>query len=266
MGKVNWVRTYWDGTKFKKVLTNYPLGNPWSDDYYGAKAVTLADDAKTTVDAMFGTYEPNAWPYEGRGVGIGLPPSTSTKSNKATGPDGTPTLQKVIGLALYRPSGQVSQEYSEMRTDDGKTRAKCTELVFDVKYDGWAIEQLACGIIPIIQGNSGQPVYGLPVSVASEITSVQVPVSAKIEGSIAKGYSVTQIAWRPSAPANPTVTYAWYKKVGSNESSLSKTTAQLSASDIPEAVTTGDTLVYCKVTSGGVTVTTNSFTVPKGNR
>lgn len=266
MGKVNWVRTYWDGTKFKKVLTNYPLGNPWSDDYYGAKAVTLADDAKTTVDAMFGTYEPNAWPYEGRGVGIGLPPSTSNKTDKATGPAGTPTLQKVIGLALYRPSGQVSQEYSEMRTDDGKTRAKCTELVFDVKYDGWAIEQLACGIIPIIQGNSGQPVYGLPVSVASEITSVQVPVSAKIEGSIDEGYSVTQIAWRPSAPANPTVTYAWYKKVGATESSLNKTTAQLSSSNIPSASSTDDTLVYCKVTSGGVTVTTNSFTVPKGQK
>lgn len=254
MGRVNWVRTYWDATTggFKKVLTNYPMGNPWSEGFYGTEPVVLADDAKATVDAMFGTYEPNAWPYEGRGVGIGLPPSTSSATNKASGPIGTPSPQKVIGLALYRPAGQVSQEYSEMRTDDGKTRAKCTELVFDVKYDGWAIEQLACGIIPILEGNSGQPVYGLPVSVVSEVGTVKVPAAVAISGDITNGLKVDSITWNPSAPESPSISYKWFED--------GSAMAGKTASTLPASAMTATKKYVCKVTSNGTEVASNEIT------
>lgn len=267
MGRVNWVRTYWDATNgvFKKILTNYPMGNPWSEGFYGTEPVVLANDAKATVDAMFGTYNPNAWPYEGRGVGIGLPPYDSTAESHtgtATGPVGTPTLQKVIGLALYRPAGQVSQEYSEMRTDDGKTRAKCTELVFDVKYDGWAIEQLACGIIPILEGNSGQPVYGLPVSIVPETEmAVCIPTAANISGDKTNGLKVDSIIWNPKAPESVSMSYAW--KYGATaegattDFSPAQTGPVLPASALSS--THSEKYVVCVVTVNGVTVTSNAI-------
>ena len=269
MGRVNWVRTYWDSTNsvFKKILTNYPMGNPWSEGFYGTDPVVLADSAKATVDAMFGTYKPNAWPYEGRGVGIGLPPydsSAGSHTGTATGPVGTPTLQKVIGLALYRPAGQVSQEYSEMRTDDGKTRAKCTELVFDVKYDGWAIEQLACGIIPIVQGNGGQPVYGLPVSIVPEQEmDVCIPVSSKISGDATNGLKVDSVTWNPKAPASVSLSYEWYYATNATgatgETKVSGQTAPTLAST---AMTQSGKYYYAKVTANGVVVESNRIQKP----
>lgn len=269
MGRVNWVRTYWDSSNavFKKILTNYPMGNPWSEGFYGTNPVVLADSAKATVDAMFGTYKPNAWPYEGRGVGIGLPPYDSTAESHtgtATGPVGTPTLQKVIGLALYRPAGQVSQEYSEMRTDDGKTRAKCTELVFDVKYDGWAIEQLACGIIPIVQGNGGQPVYGLPVSIVPEQEmDVCIPISSKISGDATSGLKVDSVTWNPKAPASVSLSYEWYYATNATgatgETKVSDQTAPTLAST---AMTQAGKYYYAKVTANGIVVESNRIQKP----
>lgn len=172
MGQLNFVRTTWNGTKFVKTIRNYPLGEPWADGLYGMAAVTVGSgDAGTATgsgnttlngfDAEFAT--PTTYPFTEPGGGYGL--------KTATGPIGTPTLQQVIGLALYRPSAQLSQEYSEMRTEDGGTRGKFTEMVFDVKYDAWVIEQYAAGILPIIKGDSSTPAFGLPVSIVSNVTA-----------------------------------------------------------------------------------------------
>jgi hypothetical protein len=70
-------------------------------------------------------------------------------------------------MAVYKPAAQLSQEYSEMTTDEGKTRGKFTEMVMDVKYDAWVIESLSHGILPIIDAVENTGTFAVPVSVTN---------------------------------------------------------------------------------------------------
>jgi len=137
------------------------------------------------------------YPWYDYGGGIGLPDSTGSLTPfpdsatypanpvsgqyQATGPDfgtattpptpghGLATARQVIGMALYRPSAQLSQEYSSMVTDEGRTRGKFTECCMDVKYDAWVIENLSAGILPIFApAESSTTPWALPVSVVSQ--------------------------------------------------------------------------------------------------
>ena len=123
-------------------VTNYPLGDIGAVDYYG-----------NAIEVDIENYgKPETYPWTAPGAGYGLPPydPTAEPGTTATGPQGDITLVNVVGLAIYKKAAQLSQEYSDMRTADGETRAKCTEMVMDVKYDAWVIEKLSAGIIPII--------------------------------------------------------------------------------------------------------------------
>ena len=66
-------------------------------------------------------------------------------------------------MAIWKKAAQLSQEYNDMRTEDGGTRGKFTEMVMDVKYDAWVIERYSAGIIPIIDIKNMDAKYGIPV-------------------------------------------------------------------------------------------------------
>ena len=150
MGRPNFIRTVWnkESGKFEKKVTNYPLGLPVAAPYYGEKV--------DLEDADFA--QPDTYPFSAPGSGYGL--------KTATGPQNPITRQKVIGCAVYTKAAQLSQEYSNMLTEDGGTRGKFTECVFDVKYDAWVIESLSQGILPIIdaQPNTGAPAVKVEVT------------------------------------------------------------------------------------------------------
>jgi len=111
------------------------------------------------------------YPWTGPGAGYGLPPYGSTGyGTTATGPQltgGKAKLVKVCGLALYQNAAQASQQYSNMVTDEGRTRGKFTEMCYDVSYDAWVIEKDAAGIMPIVYV---PPIaeFSIPVSVVSQ--------------------------------------------------------------------------------------------------
>ena len=172
--ELNFVRTTWDGSKFVKTVTNYPLGQPWANGFYDQNAEIVATGQATTKDTIYDAAvdesyaAPTTYPFTGdAGRGIAKP----------TGPVGDIVRKKVIGMALYKPAVQLSQEYSEMRTEDGGTRGKFTEMVFDVKYDAWVMERLACGILPIVEPtNSTEAAFGIPVSIVAN-TPLDVEVT-----------------------------------------------------------------------------------------
>ena len=192
MGEINWIRTEWNNSsgKFEKRLTNYPLGfpgfNPWTLANGTTTPATIGDKAVVSIypDAAFtaGAYSQGAvgglytsYPWTGPGSGYGLKPYGATKetgeANVATGPviaGAAPTLVKVAGLALYMNAAQVSQEYSGMVTDEGRTRGKFTEMCYDVKYDAWVIEKYSAGILPIIDNAANTGTFSIPVSVISQ--------------------------------------------------------------------------------------------------
>lgn len=198
MGQTNWMRTDWDPTAnsgaggFVKRLTNYPLGfpgfNPWTvadPDVVDDQGYTLGDPLWRTIgdgiivstdpDLAFGSdfaHTSLTYPFTGPGAGYGLQPSDGGSHNPwpdymATGPVGTPTLVKTIGVALYMKAAQASQEYSSMVTDEGRTRGKFTEMCYDVKYDAWVIERYSAGIMPIIDVEQNTGTFSIPVSVIS---------------------------------------------------------------------------------------------------
>jgi len=169
MNRPNYVRTVWDGTNkvFKKVVTNYPLGMPTTVDYMG-NAITI----ESGIDNYNATTRGEVYPWTVPGAGYGLNPYESGESGTdyATGPvfkEGAATMDRVqvIGCAVYRPAAQLSQEYSEMRTAEGETRGKFTEMVMDIKYDAWVIESLSHGILPIIDTQENTGKFGIPVKV-----------------------------------------------------------------------------------------------------
>ena len=163
MSQDNFVRTIWDATNkvFAKVVTNYPLGNPSAAPYYGDGVV---------VDG--GWDAPSTYPFTGPGMGYGLLPADGvhTGDKYATGPVGTPVLRQVIGMAVYKPAAQLSQEYSEMVTDEGRTRGKFTEMAMDIKYDAWVIEQYSHGILPIVDDVENTGTFAIPVKIVKEET------------------------------------------------------------------------------------------------
>ena len=50
-----------------------------------------------------------------------------------------------------------------MRTAEGETRGKFTEMVMDVKYDAWVIEALSHGILPIVNATASASTFAIPV-------------------------------------------------------------------------------------------------------
>jgi len=181
MNRPNYIRTVWVpasgnvGGHFEKIVTNYPLGMPAAVDYMGT--------AMTVDDGLANYALPTAYPWTAPGSGYGLNPYDASETpfpgdSYATGPiiggaaaqDPNVTVtpvqtRQVIGLALYKKAAQLSQEYSEMKTEEGGTRGKFTEMVFDVKYDAWVIESLSHGIIPIIDSAENTGVFGIPVKI-----------------------------------------------------------------------------------------------------
>ena len=178
MTRPNFVRTVWDKADgmFKKILTNYPLGMPSAPDYYGTPIQiaetgiiggTDYDALKDADELLLDTY--GAKDYKDQwtrpGAGFGLPEGTQYAGGTVGGPVAPIVRRQVIGLALYRPAAQLSQEYSSMQTAEGLTRGKFTEMVFDVKYDAWVIEGLSHGIIPIIDSEENRGTFALPVKI-----------------------------------------------------------------------------------------------------
>lgn len=166
MNRPNYVRTTWDSATgtWVKTLVNYPLGMPAWSDYEGEP---YYNDAGDTAYGL-----PTTYPFTGPGSGYGFGASgweDGTGASVApTGPSGTISRRQVIGLALYQKAAQLSQEYSEMRTAEGETRGKFTEMVMDVKYDAWVIESLSHGILPIIDNQTSDYTYAIPVRIVNE--------------------------------------------------------------------------------------------------
>lgn len=164
MNRFNFVRTVWNAEsgKFENIVTNYPLGMPSAAPYYGeAKQLYKGDELHTVFSA-----EDIDYPFVQEGAGYGLyPKGKGTEGAQATGPVGDIKKRQVIGIALYRKAAQLSQEYSEMQTDEGKTRGKFTEMVFDVKYDAWVIDNLSAGIMPILETTADESTltFAIPV-------------------------------------------------------------------------------------------------------
>ena len=155
MVRPNFVRTVWDsatGTFVKRVI-NYPLGIPGTDPYLGLSEAVEYDwyDSQNGPDGNQ-TYP---WSYPGSGYGLHNP----------TGPRGEIVRRQVIGCFLYRKAAQLSQEYSNMLTEEGGTRGKFTEMVMEVKYDAFVIESLSHGIVPIVDSAENTGVFAIPVTV-----------------------------------------------------------------------------------------------------
>lgn len=191
MNRPNFVRTVWDATDgmFHKIITNYPLGMPSSIDYMGVPEIVAESDEGELPDShahllakdelLYATYGIGAndfYPYTGPGAGYGLDPAGTYDSfPNGFGPqydqEHPITRHQVIGVALYQKAAQLSQEYSSMVTDEGKTRGKFTEMVFDVKYDAWVIESLSHGILPIIDDAGNTGVFAIPVKIVTEASN-----------------------------------------------------------------------------------------------
>lgn len=158
MGVNNFVRTVWDSAqnKFVKKVYNYPLGETGAVDYYGEKLENdFANYKKPNQPINVGT--PGAgYGISGKGEGGGYA--------EATGPIKPITKHQVIGIALYPKAVAASQMYSNIVTDDGKTRGKFIEMCWDVKYDCWVLDHLSAGVMPIIAINDKEiPTFGVTV-------------------------------------------------------------------------------------------------------
>lgn len=205
MMRTNYIRTDWDGTKFVKTITNYPLGavalDNWSMDtsnlaasnlyvkaepvlsgtaaatgltnasYASAKVASgthRTDEFSTGFNKYAGLTDVYPFPDFGAGRGVSRVPAEAEEA----------TLMQTIGLVLYRGAGQLSQEYSSMVTSEGITRGKFTEMCYDVKYDAWAIEKYSAGIMPIVNSSKVEAKFGVPVrEIVEETTSTEETTS-----------------------------------------------------------------------------------------
>lgn len=164
MVRSNYIRTVWDEGegKFKKIVTNYPLGQVAAAPYFGE-----------AVEQSYEDYgQPTTYPWTAPGSGYGL--------KNPTGPQGAITRHKVIGCAVYKKAAQLSQEYSEMVQDEGKTRGKFIEMVTDVKYDAWVIENMSHGILPIIDADENTGTFAIPVEVVDNPAAKAAAQNASI--------------------------------------------------------------------------------------
>lgn len=181
MSVINYIRTEWDADqgKFVKKLTNYPLGQPAAAPWMGP-AIDILPPTGGTIDDRFA--QPTTYPFTGKGAGYGIPDANETTAGqtKATGPVSPITAVKVMGCFIYKKAAQLSQEYSAMRTEDGGTRGKFTEMVMEVKYDAWAIEQLSHGIIPIVKTMPDASGLAIPVSVTNMPEPSTDPAEVKV--------------------------------------------------------------------------------------
>lgn len=193
MNRPNYVRTVWDPATglFKKIVTNYPLGMPAATDYLGT-AVKVAE-ATDGLQEVYG--QPADYPWSAPGSGYGLPEPTGPVLEKT----GRAARRQVIGMAVYRPAAQLSQEYSEMRTAEGETRGKFTEMVMDVKYDAWVIESLSHGILPIIDAVENTGTFAIPVK---PVDTVKVSTEGTSDVHVVPGEgTVSNITATPSTMA-----------------------------------------------------------------
>lgn len=237
MSRTNWIRTDWDASNgFTKTLSNYPMGSPGWDGFYGADRITVSSPNWGSASDVY--------PWEGQGSGYGLHPydGIHATSDYATGPQGSITLTQVIGMFLYKKAAQMSQEYSEMVTDEGVTRGKFQEMCMDVKYDAWVIENLSHGIIPIVNSNVVDPVFSIPVSIVSDrtlpmLTGVTITKSSTTL-TATESYNMT-----PASPA--TLAYQWYKNGTAIASGGTSSTLSIASGF------TTDDVVECVVTATG---------------
>lgn len=182
MNRPNFVRTDWNPVTglFEKTVTNYPLGMPSAADYMGVPI-----EIPNGIDNYDGSSQ--AYPWTAPGAGYGLPASMAT-GPALDGNGGKAARRQVIGMAVYKPAAQLSQEYSEMRTADGETRGKFTEMVMDIKYDAWVIESLSHGIIPIVDAKENTGTFAIPVEILTTeevedaVTSVTATPATKTIG------------------------------------------------------------------------------------
>ena len=163
MGVTNFIRTEWDDTKkeFVKKVFNYPLGRPG----YGQDDSTGSAYYGDTYEVPYANFnKADKYPHD-RDAGKGLPGHGEAPTGyvEATGPISPITKRKVVGLALFPEAVALTQEYSNIITDTGKTRGKFTEIAWDIKYDAHVIPQLAAGIIPIVSIDDDVD-YAVPVS------------------------------------------------------------------------------------------------------
>ena len=128
---------------------------PAFDGYYNTKATEIGswNQPYTTGDLYGDTEEKYPWAEPGAGYGLSEPKAAVSPIKPL----------KVIGCFVYKPAAQLSQEYSEMRTAEGETRGKFTEMVMDVKYDAWVIEALSHGILPIVNATASASTFAIPV-------------------------------------------------------------------------------------------------------
>lgn len=201
MNRTNFVKTIWNNTtkQFEKVVTNYPLGLPGAVDYFGPAMVI--DDGIDNFSAAGQSY-----PWTEPGAGYGLPAKGVSDTGYPTDAHTTgPVLEKtgkavrrqLIGMAVYRPAAQLSQEYSDMRTADGETRGKFTEMVYDVKYDAWVIEQYSHGILPIVDAEENTGTFAIPVKVIEE---AETPVTPTVTAITATPDTVAIVTGQEASP------------------------------------------------------------------
>lgn len=249
MNRPNYVRTDWNPATglFEKTVTNYPLGMPSAVDYMG-NAIEIPNG----IDNYDGSSQD--YPWTAPGAGYGIPESM------ATGPvlnenGGKARRRQLIGMAVYKPAAQLSQEYSEMRTAEGETRGKFTEMVMDIKYDAWVIESLSHGILPIIDAKENTGVFAIPVEmltseeVADEVTSVTVDQS-----------SVT-IEVGEKAYINATVEGTGSFDKGVRYASSAPTVATVSAGGVITGVATGSATITVYAVGDNTVTDTVSVTV-----
>lgn len=121
---MNFVRTDWDEdtSTFVKKTINYPLGKIDESDYYGEPIEVPFENLNKHQEY------PDGNPGAGRGIPSADDVPTGWTGVTTTGPVAPITKRRVVGLAVYPQAVSLSQEYSNMVTDEGKTRGQFTEV------------------------------------------------------------------------------------------------------------------------------------------